>query len=165
MLISRKGLIATVNSVSEKIVFYGGDILTSEKMLEEKNFIQHGSITCYEHSVNVAEKSVFIAETLSFRINERALIRGALLHDYFLYDWHHKGHRLHGFFHAKAALKNASRDFSLSEIEEDIIKRHMFPLNIRPPKYAESWVVCFADKLCAAEEFFSGLSVFFANLV
>ena len=29
---------------------------------------------------------------------------------------------------------------------ENIIKRHMFPLNIIPPRYKEGWVVTYVDK-------------------
>lgn len=145
-----------MKKIPNKILFYGGDILKSERMITEKDFIQHGSISCYDHSLNVAKKSLLIAGFLLIfiKINEKSLIRGALLHDYFLYDWHKSGHRLHGFFHAKRALKNAESDFKLNDIEKNIIKRHMFPLNICPPKYRESWIVCLADKLCAVEEFF-----------
>lgn len=79
---------------------------------------------------------------------------GALLHDYFLYDWHvpDKSHRWHGFFHAGKALANASRDFTLGKIERDMIASHMFPLNITLPRYRESVILCIADKLCATEE-------------
>lgn len=140
----------------KKILFHAKDILSSEKMLSEKEFIQHGNVSCYEHSVNVAKMSLLIAGVLLLfiRINERALVRGALLHDYFLYDWHKSGHKLHGFFHAGCALKNAESDFKLNDIEKNIIKRHMFPLNLCPPKYCESWIVCIADKICALKETF-----------
>lgn len=142
------------NRIEEKIYKYGADILVSEGMQKEKTFVQHGSITCYDHSLRVAEKSLELAEKCSAYIDERSLVRGALLHDYFLYDWHEKdgGHRLHGFFHAERALHNARRDFNLNFIERDIIRKHMFPLNITPPKFRESWIVTWADKLCAAEE-------------
>lgn len=145
-----------MKKIPKKILLYGEDILKSERMITEKDFIQHGNISCYDHSLNVAKKSLIIAGFLLIfiKINEKSLIRGALLHDYFLYDWHKSGHRLHGFFHAKCALKNAESDFRLNDIEKNIIKRHMFPLNICPPKYRESWIVCLADKLCAVEEFF-----------
>ena len=74
--------------------------------------------------------------------------------NYFLYDWHEKddSHKWHGFHHAKKALENALEDFKLNEIERDIIACHMFPLNIRPPKYRESWLVCYADKVCSGLE-------------
>lgn len=121
---------------------------------ETKNFIQHGDISVYEHSVLVAKKSLELAGKFNIDVDENALIRGALLHDYFLYDWHEKddSHKWHGFFHPKKSLKNAMNDFDISEIEEDIIKKHMFPLTPIPPKTKEAWLVCMADKICAMKE-------------
>ena len=77
-----------------------------------------------------------------------------MLHDYFLYDWHekNKGHSLHGFKHPYFALRNASRDFRLNDIEKNVIVRHMFPLTPIPPKCREAWIVCMADKYCSARE-------------
>ena len=91
---------------------------------------------------------------LRLRVDERALVRGALLHDYFLYDWHDPdpSHRWHGFFHPQTALKNAERDFSVGDTERDMIAHHMFPLVPRPPRCRESALLCLADKLCALRE-------------
>ena len=81
-------------------------------------------------------------------------MRGALLHDYFLYDWHEKDpeHRLHGFHHPSTALKRASEDFRLSELERDIILHHMFPLTLFPPRSREAMIVCVVDKWCGIYE-------------
>jgi len=123
-----------------------------------KKSIQHGNTTVYKHSLNVAVKSLEWAEKLHINENKKELIRGALLHDYFLYDWHNKDkglHDLHGFRHPYFAAKNAKRHFKdLSDREENIIKRHMFPLVPIPPKTKEGWIVCFADKVCSFEETF-----------
>ena len=72
----------------------------------------------------------------------------------FLYDWHNQltPHHLHGFFHPGVALRNASMDVELTPIEHDIIKKHMFPLTLVPPKYLESWIVCWIDKKCSTRE-------------
>ena len=89
------------------------------------------------------------------KVNHRSLVRGALLHDYFLYDWHEDDptHRFHGYIHAKRALDNAAKDFSLNDIERNMIYTHMFPLNItRVPKYKESVILCIADKISAFKE-------------
>ncbi|MCD7862595.1 MAG: HD domain-containing protein [Lachnospiraceae bacterium] len=120
----------------------------------ETRYLQHGTVTVYEHSVRVADMSLTISRRLSLRVDEESLIRGALLHDYFLYDWHEKdvSHRLHGFRHPRRALLNAREDYTLNMVEEDIILRHMFPLTLQPPAYKESWIVCLADKYCAAGE-------------
>lgn len=124
------------------------------RLAKERLYYQHGTTTVFEHSVKVAVMSLLIAQVLPFKVNMPALVCGALLHDYFLYDWHEKdeSHRLHGFFHAGKALENAQSDYDLGEIEKNIIKRHMFPLNPAPPGCREAWIVCIADKYCAARE-------------
>ena len=116
--------------------------------------IQHGSTTVFAHCVKVACFSLFLAKKLHIPVNTHDLLRGALLHDYFLYDWHEKnaGHRFHGFTHPATALKNAQEDFMLTPVEKDIIARHMFPLCPIPPRCREAWLVCAADKYCALLE-------------
>ncbi len=91
----------------------------------------------YRHSLAVAYFSCYLAEKMHLKVRTRETIRGALLHDYFLYDWHEKSkdHRLHGFTHPAKALKNAEDSFNLTPVEKDIIKRHMFPLTPVPPAY------------------------------
>ena len=51
--------------------------------------------------------------------------------------------------------RNAERDFQLNAVERDMIVKHMFPLNLTPPRYRESILVCIADKICAVYETFS----------
>ncbi|RHP26673.1 HD domain-containing protein [Clostridium sp. AM27-31LB] len=107
------------------------------------------------HSVSVAYMSCYIAEKYNLSVDYYSLITGALLHDYFLYDWHDKedGHkRPHGFYHPSAALANAERDFEINSRTKNIIKRHMFPLTPIPPVCLEGWVVCIADKICSTKE-------------
>ncbi len=143
---------------AEKLIEkYGGDIISSSGMQSEKNFMQHGGISCYSHSVSVALMSINIARIFRIHTDIKSMVRGALLHDYFLYDWHERStmHKLHGFTHARTALRNAERDFNLSEIERDIIEKHMFPVNIKPPRHKESYIVTIADKICAIREIIS----------
>lgn len=124
------------------------------RLLEEQNAMQHGSTSVYEHSVNVAYKSLLLVENYRLPVDKQSLVRGALLHDYFLYDWHESdaSHRLHGFRHPGTALKNATRDYALNQREKNTIARHMFPLTPIPPQCREAWLVCLADKWCAMEE-------------
>ena len=133
----------------------GEGILLSEGMQRMRTYKQHGMTSIFSHSVNVACVSVWLAARLHLRVDERAMIRGALLHDYFLYDWHvsAKEHRWHGFRHAGTALANASRDFELGDVERDVIRKHMFPLNPALPRYRETVIVTLADKVCAVQEF------------
>ena len=116
---------------------------------------QHGDTSCLLHSIAVAYISYRIAARLKFlNFKKHELVRGALLHDYFLYDWHDRAAaiKLHGFFHPAHALKNAEVDFKLGVIERDIIAKHMFPLTLCPPRYRESVLVCLVDKLCSVYE-------------
>lgn len=69
-----------------------------------REFIQHGDVTVYTHVTSVARASLSFAERLGrvgISVDRLSLLRGALLHDYFLYDWHDPdpSHRLHGFRH------------------------------------------------------------------
>ena len=115
-------------------------------------------MTVNDHSMNVARYSLALSERLHISCNREELIRGALLHDYFLYDWHDKDHvsphKLHGFYHPGIALKNASREYRLTPREKDIIKKHMWPLTVVPPMCREAWIVTTADKWCSLMETF-----------
>ena len=99
---------------------------------------------------------MMLADKLKIRVKRRDMIRGALLHDYFLYDWHDKDHinpfKLHGFFHPGRALKNATRDFELTEREKDIIRKHMWPMTVILPMCREAWIVTVADKWVSLKE-------------
>jgi uncharacterized protein len=134
------------------------DILAkSTRINESKNYIQHGKTSVYEHSLNVTKMSCAIARFTGWQVDVSSLVRGALLHDYFLYDWHipAREHKWHGFRHPSFAFDNANRDCKLTYIEIDIIKHHMFPLTIKPPKTREGLIVCIADKICAIQEIFT----------
>ena len=133
----------------------GRDILVTESFQSEVNYIQHGEIDCYEHSLAVTYMCVYLARKFRLRVDLRSVVRGALLHDYFLYDWHDDvaWHRLHGYHHARTSLITACKDFPMNRTEKQIIFRHMFPLNIsRFPNSKEAAMVCMADKICATLE-------------
>jgi hypothetical protein len=131
---------------------YIQDLIQHELVLSMREFIQHGDVSCLEHSLYVSYNSYLICRKLGFDCHSAA--RGGLLHDFFLYDWHgekpYSG--LHGFMHPYVALQNANKYFSLNELEKDIIIKHMWPLTIRLPRYKESLVVLLVDKYCAAME-------------
>lgn len=133
---------------------YASDILNSKSVLCQKEFMQHGKVSVYDHTINVTIHALKIVKKFKIKVDERSLIRGCLLHDYFLYDWHvnDKSHKLHGFHHARTAMLNADRDFGLNKVEKNMIYSHIFPLNLRLPKYKESIILCISDKICAVKE-------------
>lgn len=146
--------------VRDRILRYADDILQSENFLGTRKDIQHGTVSVYGHCISVAECSLEIMERLEglgIQVQERELVRGALLHDYFLYDWHtHKGAKglrnLHGFRHPGVALENAGKEYALTPRERDIIVKHMWPMTVVPPLCREAWIVTAADKYCSLLE-------------
>jgi uncharacterized protein len=135
-----------------------GDLLDSEPVQRMKLYTHHGHTTCYAHCVSVAYYSYEFAISSGANVNLRSLVRGALLHDLFLYDWHEKnaGHpqQFHGFQHPAIALKNAEKYFDIDGIQHDIIIHHMWPLTPVPPLTKEGCIVTMADKYCAVAERF-----------
>lgn len=135
---------------------HASDIISSKNFRSTRNYIQHGTMPVYRHCMDVANQSVKISKFLGVNCSERELIRGALLHDYFLYDWHDRQREnyqfFHGFYHPGIALKNAQKEYNLSDREKDIIKKHMWPLTVVPPLCREAWVVTTADKYCSLLE-------------
>ena len=100
---------------------------------------------------------MWICERFKIKCNRQDLVRGALLHDYFLYDWHDDDHRglknLHGFYHPGVALKNAMAEYELTDRQKNIISSHMWPLTLtRVPKCREAWIVTAADKYVSTVE-------------
>ena len=110
----------------------GRDVLESRDMQALRTFHQHGVISRYEHCLSVCYIALRLADKWHVDVDRRSMVRGALLHDFFMYDWHDPGNLrlLHGFTHAKEALSNARKQFELNEVECDVIQKHMFPLNI-----------------------------------
>ena len=143
--------------IEQEVLRHAAELEAAGRLSLLKEYRQHGSTTVYDHVLSVASTALRLARRMRLRIDEDSLIRGALLHDYFLYDWHVRDPErpLHGFYHPKAALKNASEDFRLNHRECNIIRRHMFPLTPVPPATKEGLLVCLADKLCALRETFS----------
>ena len=150
------------NKEVEDLVFksYLEEVLQKKKFLKMNRYLQHGNTSCLLHSIAVSYYSYRLCKFLKLKVHEKELIRGGLLHDYFLYDWHQKykptkNVGLHGVIHPKIALYNARKDFKINLIEADIIAKHMFPLTLEPPKYKESVIICLVDKVCSIYETFN----------
>lgn len=147
----------SINTIENDKFFYNNyiSIINNFEYQKLKNFNHHNKSSIYDHNIKVAWFSYKIGKKLKLRLAE--IIKGALLHDFFFYDWKYekpKTGKLHAFEHPKESLENALKYFSpLSSIEKDIILKHMWPLTIIPPRYIESFIVCIVDKIVASKEF------------
>lgn len=134
------------------------DIQSDLHVQEMKKYKQHGNVTTYEHCENVAKLCYLFDKKLFLHTDLKSLLTGAMLHDFYLYDWHNKDdgkHRLHGFIHAKRAAENAKKYFAVNSDVSHIIYCHMWPINITSlPMSKEAWLVCIADKCIAVYESF-----------
>lgn len=133
------------------------EILNHEEFIKRKNYMHHGKISVYDHSLKVSIMAYKISKKLKIGDYKKAAI-GGLLHDFYYRPWQNNKNKKplfkkHGFTHAKEALENSKKYFPnyIDEKTSNIILRHMFPLNIIPPKYKESWIVTIADKIVSME--------------
>lgn len=136
-----------------------GDIYNSPQLKSLEKYEQHFKINRLQHIRSVAYLSFLVSRKLGLNYVEAA--RAATMHDLFYYDWREDdlSHKLHGYRHPGFALKNAYYLCgTLSPRERDIIKKHMWPLTVLPPKYPESYVVTAMDKYCAAIEMYYSFS-------
>lgn len=135
------------------------DLVAHRSVQSMQNYTQHGDTNCLTHSLYVSYYSYILSLKLNryIKVDSRSIARGALLHDFFLYDWHEKSTRkgLHGFTHPKTALENATLHFQLNALEKDIIVKHMWPLTPKPPKFFASLLVSLVDKYISTLEIFS----------
>ena len=147
-------------SYQDKIEYYNivYEILKSEEFQKRRQYKHHGNISVYDHSIRVSKLSYIVAKKLNKDYKSAAI--GGLLHDFYYKPWQENKIKCpffqkHGFVHAKQARDNSYKYFLelMNDKLDDIILRHMFPLNKIPPKYVESWIVTVADKYVSLEVF------------
>lgn len=128
------------------------DILYNKEFRKIDGSVHHG-LSRLEHSLRVSYYSYKLSKILL--LNTKEVARAGLLHDFFVTkEMTRKERTISAFVHPKKALANAEENFTLSEREKNIIEAHMFPLvPHKIPKYMESWLVSFVDKIVATYEF------------
>ena len=129
-----------------------------QEILQDSEFqkiekIEHHGITRMDHSIKVSYYSYKIAKAL--KLSDKEVARAGLLHDFFLSkeERNFKDRFISTFTHPKKAVETAEKNFTLNEVEENIIHAHMFPFYCSIPKYADSWVVTIVDKFIGSAEF------------
>lgn len=127
------------------------DITNNSKFNKLKRELHHG-ITRYDHSYRVAKWTYNICDLFNMK-NTESITRAALLHDFYVdsdlsdYNSYEKLGE-----HPNMALTNSLKYFELDNIQQDIIKKHMFPRTTELPKYKESWLVSGVDKVVSTYE-------------
>ena len=154
--ITTKGLIP-MSRLSRKLrerefVELTRELLDSEPVRMMGRWKHHGPVTTLDHSLFVAFSTYRVARLL--RLDVRSAVRGALLHDLYLYDSHdktaHPGNQC--FDHPRFAARNAATLTPLTPKERNIILSHMWPLGGALPRSLEAWMVDLVDTICAGLE-------------
>lgn len=134
--------------------------IIEHKEYQQMKYIKHHDESVYEHSVKVAYSSYQVA--YKNNLDWVSTIRGALLHDFFLYKFKKSlspkiitDSIKHAVTHPLIALENSKKHFDLNDKEKNIIKGHMFPFGL--PKSKEAWIVSYNDKYIATIEYYSNL--------
>lgn len=143
--------------ISKEFVILVREIIHSEEFRGMKHYRHHIKGNVYDHSVKTAYLCYKHHRRFGTNINLQEFVRGAILHDFYLYDWHDKdaAHRFHGFTHPRRALENALHKYpDLTRIEQDMILHHMFPLTPVPPTTKAGWLICLYDKVAAVSDYF-----------
>jgi len=147
-------------------------ILKSDEFQKRKVFMHHYNMSVWDHSILVSFNSYITSCYLGADSYVSAV--AGLLHDFYDQAWidtddirlldngiHTKNldiklplFKKHGFTHASEAARNYIKYFPELENKKitNSIKRHMFPLNIIPPRYIEGWIITIVDKLDSVHE-------------
>lgn len=138
----------------EKLENLYQSFLNDEKILRMKDISMHRGSNCYIHSFKVAKKA--IKKSINKKnINLEVVLIGAILHDYYLYDWRQDKSKLkkHAKNHPGIAINNAINDFDISDDVKNVIKTHMWPINIKAfPNTKEAKIVSLSDKAVTIRE-------------
>ena len=131
-------------------------IITNPEFQKRKKYMHHGTISAYDHVLNVSMLAYKMAKKRNLDYKSAAI--AGILHDFYESPWTEDTEskpffKRHAFTHAANALENSKKYFKeyLNPSIENAILRHMFPLNINPPKHKIGWIITLADKIISIE--------------
>ncbi len=138
----------------DKYLSLVGDILRDESVKQMKGYQHHRAVTTHFHSTFVSYTVLKMCEKIK-PAEERDIVRAALLHDYYLYEWYTEKHEeKHIWYHPKQSVKNIEQHFGkLSEMQRNMILAHMFPMSYETPSSLGAWLLTMADKHCATADY------------
>ncbi len=126
------------------------EYINHPKVLEMKEYTHHG-IRRYDHCFRVAYHTYKVTKFL--KLNYVSATKAAMLHDFYTNELDDEKSKIKRYrTHPKYAVENSKKYFNINEMEEDIIKRHMFPITLTPPRYLESWIVDIVDDITSLYE-------------
>lgn len=131
------------------------DILNNKEFMQIEN-IKHHNTNRLDHSMKVSYNAYKIAKFL--RLDYKEVARAGLLHDFYLdrtkdYQNIFEKVKLFTTKHPNDAIINSLKYYDLTNKELDIIRTHMFPVDIYVPRYLESWIVNLTDSFVSIYEF------------
>lgn len=139
------------------------DLLCQQSVQRMKQYPHHGMINTHFHSVYVSYQVYKCCVFWRIQaLKTQDIVRAALLHDLYLYDWHLEKHeKKHAWYHPQAAVRNIEkyRLVVLNDMQREMILSHMFPLSA-PPHSLGGWMLTLVDKYCAYRELLHAISSF-----
>lgn len=127
------------------------DIVDNENFNKLNKELHHG-ISRFDHSMRVAKWTYNLSKAIKLKsIGETT--RAALLHDFYTNEDFNNSNSIKKLGeHPNIALENSLKYYELNDVQQDIIKSHMFPCTKQIPKYKESWLVSGVDKVVGTYE-------------
>ena len=148
------------------------NILRNDEFQRRKLFIHHHNLSVWDHSILVSFRAYVMAGI--FHADQRVCAIAGLLHDFYPLAWQYNEDlaklddgkymerlkrkeplfKKHGFTHGEEAAQNYVKYFPELEDKKitDCIRKHMFPLTIKPPRYLEGLIITLVDKANSVHE-------------
>ncbi len=160
-----------IKEIRRQVFSYGADIIKSDRFKKAKRIQHHINYNVAVHSVEVAMYALLIVRCLkkhhlAKRLDERDLVRAALLHDIGMTNdaVHDSPSYKKAFSHPREGFRIARDEFNLNKLQLNAIKRHMWPIGIIPPTHVIGWILTTADHMSSVNEGLAMLKAQMKNL-